>query len=242
MRSAVFLFALLFASACVGQMQTASQSEVNIVKKEITITASDGVKIAADFYDSNSTSGVLLVHMMPATKESWNAFAQQLQKNNFKALVIDLRGHGKSEFGPNGYLSFTDAEHQKGLRDVEAGIKFLQDNGAQQLHIVGASIGANLALQFANENEIASVVLLSPGLDYRGVDVSEIFAPATKNIFLVASKDDEYSAESSQTIFDNLPASPNKKIKIYERAGHGTNMFSQKDLAGLVLDFLNENK
>ncbi len=233
MRALAFLFILLFASACVAQ--TGEQ-----MKKEITIAASDGVKIAADFYDSNSTSGVLLVHMMPAAKESWNAFAQQLQKNNFKALAIDLRGHGKSEFGPNGFLDFTDAEHQKGIKDVEAGIKFLREQGAGKISIVGASIGANLALQFADKNEIASVVLLSPGLNYRGVDVSEISSPATKNIFLVASKDDEYSAESSQQIFQNLTIS-GKKIKIYERAGHGTNMFSEKDLAGLILEWLEKS-
>ena len=96
MRSAIFLLIPIFLSACVSN-QAGEQ-----MKKEIAITASDGVEIVADFYDSNSTSGVLLVHMMPATKESWNAFAQQLQKNNFKALAIDLRGHGKTEFGPNG--------------------------------------------------------------------------------------------------------------------------------------------
>src|SRR3989344_4474330 len=134
MRSAIFLLAIIFLSACVSN-QAGEQ-----MKKEISLTASDGAEIAADFYDSNSTSGVLLVHMMPATKESWNAFAQQLQKNNFKALVIDLRGHGKSEFGPNGYLSFTDAEHQKGIKDVEAGMKFLREQGAENISIVGASI------------------------------------------------------------------------------------------------------
>ncbi len=236
MRSAIFLLALVFASACISN-QAGEQ-----MKKEISFEASDGVKIAADFYDSSSTSGILLVHMMPATKESWKDFAQLLQKNNFKALAIDLRGHGKSEFGPNGFLDFTDAEHQKGILDVEAGVKFLKEKGAEKISIVGASIGANFALQFANENEIASAVLLSPGLNYRGVDVSEISSPATKNIFLVASKDDEYSAESSQQIFQNLSAGTNKKIKIYERAGHGTNMFSEKDLAGLILEWLEKNK
>ncbi len=233
MRAHAFLLLIIFASAC------AAQSDA--MKKEIFFEASDGVKIAADLYDSNSNNGILLVHMMPATKESWKTFAELLQKENFKVLAIDLRGHGKSEFGPNGYMSFTDEEHQKGLKDVEAGVKFLQENGVGKISIVGASIGANFALQFADKNEIASVVLLSPGLNYRGVDVSEISAPATKNIFLIASRDDEYSAESSQQIFDNLPASANKEIKIYGAAGHGTNMFSQKDLAGLVLDFLKKD-
>ncbi len=235
MRALTFLLVLIFISAC------AAQQNSDGMKKEISFEASDGVKISADLYDSSGGKGVLLVHMMPATKESWKNFAELLQKENFKVLAIDLRGHGKSEYGPNGYMSFTDEEHQKGLRDVEAGVKYLKDNGATQIHIVGASIGANFALQFADKNEIASAVLLSPGLNYRGVDVSEISGPQTKNVFLVASRDDEYSAESAQKIFDNLPASANKEIKIYERAGHGTNMFSQKDLEGLVLEFLKKN-
>ena len=235
MRPLAFVFILIFVSACISTQAGES------MKKEISFEAIDGVKIAADFYDSKSSAGVLLVHMMPAIKESWKDFAGLLQKNNFKVLAIDLRGHGKSEFGPNGYLSFTDAEHQKGIGDVEAGVKFLRENGAEKISIVGASIGANLALQFANENEIASAVLLSPGLNYRGVDISEISMPATKNIFLVASKDDEYSAESAQKIFGNLPAGENKKIKIYEAAGHGTDMFSEKDLMGMVLKFIKNN-
>src|SRR3989344_4533312 len=99
--------------------------------EKINLTASDGKKISADFYPAKNPKGwLLLTHMMPATKESWGNFAKSMQESGYSNLAIDLRGHGESEGGPDGYQKFSDAEHQAGIRDLEVGWDFLKSRGA----------------------------------------------------------------------------------------------------------------
>ena len=133
-------------------------------------TTKDGLTIVGDYYPGTGKSGVLLLHMMPADRTSWQQLAGQLQENGFHVLAIDLRGHGQSTGGPNGYQAFSDAQHQQSIFDIESAVEFLRSKGIEKIHMGGASIGANLALQYASQHqEIASAMLLSPGLDYHGI-------------------------------------------------------------------------
>jgi len=73
--------------------------------EEITLTTQDDVRLYADYYKSSTLNApaVLLLHMMPETKESWREFAKKLREVGFQVLAIDFRGHGKSEF--HGYTA-----------------------------------------------------------------------------------------------------------------------------------------
>jgi alpha-beta hydrolase superfamily lysophospholipase len=105
---------------------------------------------------------------------------------------------------------------------------------------MGASVGANAALNFAaaHPQECAGVVLLSPGLNYRGVDVQDSMASLACPVLIVASSEDTYAAQSSQTIFDAITVS-DKKIYILENAGHGVEVLdSQPNLVDVVFDWL----
>ena len=190
----------------------------------------DGFTIAGDYYAGSGKSGVLLLHMMPADRTSWQEFARKLQENSFHVIAIDLRGHGQSTGGPNGYQAFSDAQHQQSIFDIESTVEFLRSKGIEKIHIGGASIGANLALQFAAQHEeIASVMLLSPGLDYHGIH-GDIWISNLKShqaVLLVASDDDIYSFASVKTIFDRSSNLPKREIKLLSEAGHGTTMFQK---------------
>lgn len=201
--------------------------------EEIILTTSDGVQIHADYYkgDKSDAPAVLLLHMMPATKESWREFAKKLQRAGFQALAIDFRGHGKSVFKDNqslNYKTFTDTEHRQKIHDIETAVDFLiKERTPPSIFLIGASIGANLTAQYmAQHTRIKGGALLSPGLNYHGVasDISIAKLGKDQMIYIVASKDDAYSAESAQKLYDI--AKINKKIKILDSAGHGTNMFA----------------
>ena len=151
--------------------------------KKIHLTAKDGIKIIADVYEKNNAIGwLVLVHMMPATKESWQDFAPEAQEAGYGSIAIDLRGHGESDGGPDGFLKFSDKEHQNSIFDLEAGVKYLIEEKkaiAEKIYFIGVSIGANLALQYIAENqEFRKAVLLSAGLDYRGIKTE----PLVKNL------------------------------------------------------------
>lgn len=211
----------------------ASPRIIFMEKTSVRLITSDKVKIAADYYPAEGARGVVLLHMMPADRTSWTRFAEKLQQAGFFALAIDLRGHGESAGGPEGYKDFSDIEHQQSRLDVEAATDFLRAKGVEKLCLVGASIGANLALQYAAEHKDASaVVVLSPGLDYRGIATEALARQLTPKqaIYLAASADDKDAAGVSSTaaihsLFN--VCSCQREIKTFETGGHGTTIFER---------------
>ncbi len=216
----------------------------------VELITSDNKKIAADLYPVEKPEGWLLFsHMMPATKESWRNLAIELQSYGYEGLAIDLRGHGESEGGPGGFKNFGDAEHQASIQDIAAGWEFLKSRGAvpEKTVLVGASIGANLSLLFLTKNqEIRGGILLSPG-DYKGLDSALLvrqLSPGQK-LLLAASKKDERAAGNNadqNRQYYNLAPSQNKKLVVYEPAGHGTDFLSFSDgpdLTQTIKEFLN---
>ncbi len=195
----------------------------------------DGVRIAGLFY-SGCVGGpaALLLHMMPATKESWDRFARRLAKSGFAVLAIDLRGHGESRQAGDGrrldYKLFEDRDHQDKIKDVEAAAAWLAERQAplKRLVVVGASIGANLAIAYAAAHPgVAATAALSPGLDYRGVttpDKVRKMAPG-QPLFLAASSEDELSFKTDREL---AQLKPDAVVREYGGAGHGTSMFDAR--------------
>jgi dienelactone hydrolase len=171
--------------------------------------------------------------MMPATKESWNEFASIIQINGYAALAIDLRGHGEST-DRNGvrldYKEFKDEGHRSSMNDITSAMEFLagqSDVDMSRIAIAGASIGANLALwQASVDKDVRLVILLSPGLNYRGIHADEL-APGFKgHVYILASEGDTKSADSSRKLARIFPGEI--KMEILKGDLHGTNMFTPK--------------
>lgn len=201
--------------------------------ERVELKTKDNVAIAGDYYSPKETSGrgLLLLHMMPADRASWRVFAGKMQARNFHVLAIDLRGHGGSQGGPDGYKNFSDNGHQASRRDVEAGAELLRSKGAGEIYLGGASIGANLALQYIAEYAAAKAAfLLSPGIDYRGVKTKPAAQALREGqaVYYAASKDDSYSAETVRKLFALTPSGAVKELKIFDAAGHGTAIFERE--------------
>lgn len=215
-----------------------------MANETITLTTRDKQSIAADIYRvEQPNTWFLLIHMMPATKESWQAFASQVQASGHASIAIDLRGHGQSSGGPNGYQKFNDADHQKSILDLAAAADYCAAHGAppEKVILIGASIGANLALQFiAAHPEYKRAMLLSAGLNYRGVETE----PAARRlrsdqtILLAAARDDDRSGgnavEMSEKIFQAIPHNVAKELIVIEKGGHGTDLFASVDGPRLI--------
>lgn len=207
--------------------------------KKITFETKDRARIYGlhgSVADSRAPAAVLL-HMMPAVKESWSDFQGKFALAGFQSLAIDLRGHGESVL-KNGkvadYKSFSDEEHQESILDVEGAVDYLINKGVvmEKISIIGASIGANLALQYqARHKEIKASVLLSAGLNYRGVETELPARQIAENqaVFLAGAREDacssgQFCADMARTFFDLLPAR-DKKLAIFDGAEHGMDMF-----------------
>lgn len=203
---------------------------------EARIQTSDGVLLVGDYVVPEKApvrAAVLLLHMMPSDRTSWAAFTSRLAEKGYAALAIDLRGHGQSRQTADRHLldyeTFSDADHQKSIHDIEAAIAFLGEKGHHAFHLGGASIGANLALWYGAEHgAAASIFLLSPGLDYHGIKTLPL-APrlTTTALFVVASKDDVRSGGAADVMARQIydAATVPKEIEIYKTGGHGTDIF-----------------
>lgn len=215
----------------------------NNTSNNISLITSDNVKIAAKLYKSESEKGwLILTHMMPATKESWNEFAKEMQNFGYTSLAIDLRGHGESAGGPNGYNQFSDTEHQASINDLKAAWEYLKSNGAnpERTYLIGASIGANLSLQFLTEHsEFAGGILLSSG-NYKEIDSGLLVKKLSKNqkIVFVASRQDEQpagnNAEQNQQYYNSASQVKVRHLILFDGAGHGTDLFALKKEFNLV--------
>lgn len=202
----------------------------------VVLTAEDGVPLVGTYWATapdRPAPGVLLLHMVGRTRGDWTRLARRLQAEEYAVLAIDLRGHGESG-GKQDYPAM--------MKDVAAAYTWLRQQEAvapDAVVLIGASIGANLALNFAAEEpSVRGLVLLSPGLDYRGIQTEAAMQRyGARPVLIVASEEDGYAASSSRTL-DARALGPHQ-LKMYKGIGHGTDMLSASaDVEDLIVQWL----
>lgn len=204
---------------------------VQYIKEHITITTSDGVELAGIYRHSDQKKIAILLHMMPATKESWDSIAQVLLERGYASLAIDMRGHGESDMGGTlDYKQFNEGQQQAKRFDLEAALDWVHVQGFDdtQTILIGASIGANLAIRaLAEHPDLSLAIALSPGLNYCGVTTDDAIVKIRSNqkVVLVASDDDDRPSWDSVHELHRL----NPLTILIQRhgLGHGTNMTDQ---------------
>ncbi len=239
MKKAIAILIMLIAIGCTQKEEIQNKpklKELNGTMPSGTATTMDGETIAYQIYPAMSESpAVILLHMLGRSRTDWDSTAKWLQKNGYSVITPDIRGHGQSTGELN---KFTSEDFNKMVNDVAAMKAALQNEGAdvKRLAIIGASIGANIAYNYAvKDTDVATVILLSPGLDYRGIKVDVNLL--NKPFLVVASNEDTYSATTAEGFRKNSKA----EVVMYETAGHGTNMFTKKELAPTILQWLKEH-
>lgn len=210
--------------------------------EKIILNTSDGWKIAANYFPAPGNA-VILLHKFASGKDEWISFANELNQKGYAVIALDFRGHGESTLR-NGktitWQDFTNADFNDMTKDVAAARDWLTNKGYDEFAIVGASIGANTALNYAvNDSAIKTIVLLSPGLQFKGIVTNQTIRNFTRPIFIVASNEDTYSARSATILYELTQGK--KEIKLYDGAGHGVAMFDGTDLDRLILNWLKDN-
>lgn len=218
-------------------------------KLTVRLSTRDGITLVGSYYPParGPAPAILLLHMLARDRTDWNPLAAKLQAAGWAVLSLDLRGHGESRLQGGKTLhwrDFSDADFNKMVLDVEAAqehLKGLKEVDLNRIAIVGASIGCNIALNFASDHpQVRALVLLSPGLEYRGVlsePAMRRYGASGRPALIVASADDPYSADSSKRL--KSLAEARTTLILYPRAGHGTRMLTQeRDMEGRILSWL----
>ncbi len=129
-----------------------------------------GLELAADAYGPDDGPPVLLFPGGGQTRHSWDGTARLLGNKGWRATTVDLRGHGDSDWAPDGDYSL-DA-FAADVRDVARAI------GHRPPALVGASLGGISSLIAIAEDDqatdppVASALVLvdvAPRLEPEGV-------------------------------------------------------------------------
>jgi pimeloyl-ACP methyl ester carboxylesterase len=200
----------------------------------------DGLEIWGDFYAATvegdaKAPAALLLHQRFGSSFEWQEFAVPLAEAGYNVLAVDMRGHG---------LTGGDVDWKLAETDTSALVGWLREQETvdpDRVALVGASIGANLALrECAQDDACHAVIALSPGLDYFGVDTKDIFETMKdKAVFLVSSANDGQSDDGTKYLASIAPSSVDVLMRSYASSNrHGTAMFSFPDLIPLMLQWL----
>ena len=206
--------------------------------QDVLVEAADGLIITGTLHPASDPppwSGVLLLHMVYGDRSQWDELVPLLTSNGYAVVAIDMRGHGST----GGEINWGKSEDDIGR--VWSYMTEREDIDPSHSALIGASMGANMALvSAANQPEVNTVVLLSPGLNYYGVTTSDALeAYGQRPILIAASSEDTYSADSSQELVK--AALGESKLLTYDGAGHGTAMLqNEPGLQIIILEWLDQ--
>lgn len=115
--------------------------------------AGNGVTIVADAMGPADGVPVLFLHGGGQTRQSWRRAVRETARRGYRALTLDLRGHGDSDWAPDGIYSM---DHF--AEDIRAVIATIGRSPV----IVGASMGGLVGLTIAGSgtDEVAGLVLV----------------------------------------------------------------------------------
>jgi pimeloyl-ACP methyl ester carboxylesterase len=128
----------------------------------------DGVVLRGEALGPQNGRPVLLLHGGGQTKHAWGAAAKSLAQRGWRAIALDQRGHGESDWAPRGVYKIDDF-----ARDMRAVTASMQQPPA----VVGASLGGLASMLGAGEAQrpadVASAVIfvdITPTVERTGVE------------------------------------------------------------------------
>jgi pimeloyl-ACP methyl ester carboxylesterase len=120
------------------------------------------IRLAADIFGDPDAPAVLMLHGGGQTRHAWHATAMNLADAGWRAITVDLRGHGESTHPrPAAY----------GLEDFAADVRALIATITEDPVVIGASLGGIASLLALTESPAA------PAAGLVLVDVAHRFQP-----------------------------------------------------------------
>lgn len=205
------------------------------VAETVQLSTQDGVSIHGEA-TGDGAHAVLLVHGQSQQRSAWDGLSQQLKGHGFFVLSIDLRGHGASGASPTPL----DEDCTPMKADLEAALAWLREREPESIAVVGAELGANLALQVAaSEPTVSNVVLLSPGLNHCGVKVGAAIAAYAGRPILLASSETDVTSRKTSTILEAKATGP-KHLELVAGNAKGIRLLNASpQLESVLVGWLN---
>lgn len=136
-----------------------------LLPQTLTLAGAGGLSLAADAFGDPSAPPVLLLHGGGQTRHAWSDTARRLAQRGWRALALDLRGHGDSAWSPGGDYS---------LDGFAEDVRAVASSCAAPPVIIGASLGGIAGLVAVGEGRAPASALvlvdIALQLEPRGVE------------------------------------------------------------------------
>jgi len=119
---------------------------------DVLLPGSDGLKIAADCWGREGDPMVLLLHGGGQTRHAWKGTGESLSKMGYRVYSLDARGHGDSDWSPDG-----DYEQDGMVNDLAFVVAALGDPHPV---LVGASMGGGVSLCAVGDRKVDARALV----------------------------------------------------------------------------------
>jgi pimeloyl-ACP methyl ester carboxylesterase len=134
--------------------------------EQVVFEGFEGLRLVADVWGDADAWPLLFLHGGGQTRHAWGSTAEKVASQGWQAVTIDLRGHGDSDWAPNGDYSFTAFGG-----DVVAVV----DQLGRPPVLVGASLGGMSALlaEGTSDRTVSSGLILvdiTPRTNREGID------------------------------------------------------------------------
>lgn len=134
-------------------------------------TGVGGIKIAGDSWGDPRGPLVLLQHGGGQTRHAWKGAGETLGAAGYHAVAFDARGHGDSDWSPDGVYGIDIMVED--LRCVVAAL------GNRRPVLVGASMGGGTSLVATGEDHVDATALvlvdIAPQIEMEGADKIQAF-------------------------------------------------------------------
>ncbi|MDA0270578.1 MAG: alpha/beta hydrolase [Chloroflexi bacterium] len=197
---------------------------------EHELVTADGQMLTARLWQVDTDRVAIYLHEYREDQSSWRPFASMTRRLPVSAITFDFRGHGVSPGLPDDAVGMVE--------DARAVIAFARERGYTQVMLVGAGMGASVAVAVAADQPDIHVIGLSTPSEFDLLLTLEAIPALEGRIALAASVHD-LSAAHSLGELAAASRTPEQRMRLYEGRAHGVDMLSA-EFGAVAVEFVEE--
>lgn len=120
-----------------------------------------------DLYFKGSKHAILLLHSFTSSAKEMSGLANQLHERGLSCYCLNYKGHGESP------EKLFESSVEEAWQSAKEAFDFLQEEGYEDIIVIGQSLGGVMALRLAMQSACKAVVVISAPVVKRPVDSLE---------------------------------------------------------------------
>ncbi len=152
---------------------------------------------------------IIFMHFGGANLVMWQSVVPYF-RDDYRLILVDLRGHGKSDKPQTGY------HIDEMARDV---IGVMAHFGLERAHIVGSSLGAEVGLSMAANYPAKVISLVCDGALYSEYGPFGVWEGSETEFRAHVARTLEKRRDAAEPVFDSVDALVDESRQVFERYG-----------------------